>query len=282
MPSNLYHHSIMMIVVFYPLWRPPYCVDRNVHYCSQSKHRDNEHHGLSNRQRLDCLPNRLFRRIEKNTKAPCHWLFTDRWIPRTNGQKSGKCFHLITSTWTDISLDMSNHQIDCDTEQCSIVHITRLIHCVAAIKQTIFKRCRRVQCLLIYFMGQDCLVTEKTLLYTMTSSNGNNFSVTGPLCGEFPNKGQWCGALMLSLICASINGWVNNHEAGGLRRNRAHYDVILMNISHLEQNVSRIIHTPCAWSRFVFGCISPYLAHILQANFADTYYNHLWHQHISF
>ena len=43
-----------------------------------------------------------------------------------------------------------------------------------------------------------------------------------------PHKGQWRGALMFSLICARINGWVNNHEAGDLRRLRAHYDVIVM------------------------------------------------------
>ena len=43
-----------------------------------------------------------------------------------------------------------------------------------------------------------------------------------------PHKGQWCGALMFSLICARINGWVNNREAGDLRRLRAHYDVIVM------------------------------------------------------
>ena len=29
-----------------------------------------------------------------------------------------------------------------------------------------------------------------------------------------PLKGQWRGALMFSLICARINGWVNNGEAG--------------------------------------------------------------------
>ena len=43
-----------------------------------------------------------------------------------------------------------------------------------------------------------------------------------------PHKGQWRGALMFSLICVWINGWVNNGEAGDLRRYRAHYDVILM------------------------------------------------------
>ena len=41
-------------------------------------------------------------------------------------------------------------------------------------------------------------------------------------------KGQWRGTLMFSLICAWINGWVNNREAGDLRRNRAHYDAIVM------------------------------------------------------
>ena len=40
-----------------------------------------------------------------------------------------------------------------------------------------------------------------------------------------PRKGQWRGALMFSLICVWINGWVNNGE---LRRYRAHYDVTVM------------------------------------------------------
>ena len=40
-----------------------------------------------------------------------------------------------------------------------------------------------------------------------------------------PHKGQWRGALMFSLICVCINGWVNNGEAGDLRRHRSHYDV---------------------------------------------------------
>ena len=43
-----------------------------------------------------------------------------------------------------------------------------------------------------------------------------------------PHKGQWRGALMFSLICVWINGWVNNGEAGDLRRYRAHYDVTVM------------------------------------------------------
>ena len=43
-----------------------------------------------------------------------------------------------------------------------------------------------------------------------------------------PHKGQWRRALMFSKICAWINGWVNNRDAGDLRRHRARYDVIVM------------------------------------------------------
>ena len=50
-----------------------------------------------------------------------------------------------------------------------------------------------------------------------------------------PLIGQWRWALMFSLICAWINGWVNNGEAGDLRRHRTHYDVTLMRIENHEQ-----------------------------------------------
>ena len=59
-----------------------------------------------------------------------------------------------------------------------------------------------------------------------------NFPRYWPLCGEWPvnspHKGQWSGAWMLSLICAWINSWVNNREAGDLTRLHAHYDIIVM------------------------------------------------------
>ena len=70
----------------------------------------------------------------------------------------------------------------------------------------------------------------------MTSLIGNIFRVTGPVCGEFighrwipltkaSDAGLWC----FLWSAPWINGWVNNREAGDLRRNRAHYDVIVMN-----------------------------------------------------
>ena len=44
----------------------------------------------------------------------------------------------------------------------------------------------------------------------------------------FPHKGQWRGALVFSLICVWINGWVNNGDVGDLRRHHTHYDVTVM------------------------------------------------------
>ena len=55
-----------------------------------------------------------------------------------------------------------------------------------------------------------------------------------PITGEFPHKGQWRGALKFSMACARINGWVNNREAGDLRRHRAHYDVNVTGWGSLE------------------------------------------------
>ena len=43
-----------------------------------------------------------------------------------------------------------------------------------------------------------------------------------------PHKGKWRGASIFSLICARINGWVNNGEAGDLRHHRAHYGITVV------------------------------------------------------
>ena len=43
------------------------------------------------------------------------------------------------------------------------------------------------------------------------------------------------------LICAGINAWVNNREAGDLRRHRAHYDVIIMGSTKFNKIFGRKI-----------------------------------------
>ena len=63
----------------------------------------------------------------------------------------------------------------------------------------------------------------------VTSSNEDIPRVSGHLCGKFTGD-RWIprtnasegGALMFSLICSWINGWVNIGEAGDSRHHRAH------------------------------------------------------------
>ena len=73
-----------------------------------------------------------------------------------------------------------------------------------------------------------------------------------PVPVNSPHKGQWRGALMFPLIYAWINAWVNNPEAGDLRRNRAHYDVSVMHwmnaasfVKKLRCNLNQIINIFC-------------------------------------
>ena len=66
----------------------------------------------------------------------------------------------------------------------------------------------------------------------MTSSNGNIFRVTGPLCGELTGH-RWITSTKANdaeLIYAWTHGWANNRDAGGLRRHRAGYDVTVMSM----------------------------------------------------
>ena len=73
------------------------------------------------------------------------------------------------------------------------------------------------------------------MMCMMTSSNGNIFRVTGPLCREFTGQ-RWIPCTKASateLWCFLwsapwINRWVKNREAGDLRRYRAHYDLTVM------------------------------------------------------
>ena len=49
-----------------------------------------------------------------------------------------------------------------------------------------------------------------------------------PVIGVFPSQRPVTRSFDISLICAWINGWVNDRDVGDLRRHRANYDVIVM------------------------------------------------------
>ena len=76
--------------------------------------------------------------------------------------------------------------------------------------------------------------SEQISSVMMMSSKWKHF----PRYWSFVHKDQWRGALMFSLIGAWTNHWVNNREAGDLRRHRAHNDVIVI-FTHGTRDIAR-------------------------------------------
>ena len=76
----------------------------------------------------------------------------------------------------------------------------------------LYPRCRH---------ASSCLYIGVLVHITWWRHQMETFSALLALCA---------GNLMFSLIYAWINDWVNNREAGDLRRQRGHYDVIVMTV----------------------------------------------------
>ena len=87
-----------------------------------------------------------------------------------------------------------------------------------------------------------------------TSSNGNIFRVTGPLCGEFTGH-RWIPLKKRPVVRSfdiffdlRLNKRLsNNHEAGDLRRHHAYYDVTVVDIgvgasAYPERNCEPLLH----------------------------------------
>ena len=90
-----------------------------------------------------------------------------------------------------------------------------------------------------------------------------------------PHKGQWRGALMFSLICVWINGWVINREAGDLSRYRAHYDVTVMTPQDSHESEAALYQgaeNSSTWlfsfkkNRLIHGCRCIYFVFIHEHN----------------
>ena len=70
------------------------------------------------------------------------------------------------------------------------------------------------------------LIIERII---MTSSNGNIFRVTGPLCGEFTGPGEFPSQRPVTRsFDVFFDQRMYKREAGDLRRHRGLYDVIVM------------------------------------------------------
>ena len=92
-----------------------------------------------------------------------------------------------------------------------------------------------------------------------------------PVPGEFPTQRPGMRSLMFSLICIWINGWVNNGEAGDLRRHRAHCDVTVM--TWFDVTMGAAWKMALAWSTiFAFNMLrSRQMATIFQATFSNAF-----------
>ena len=79
-------------------------------------------------------------------------------------------------------------------------------------------------------LSEESLIRNHSI---MTSSDGNIFRVTGPLCGEFTGDRWFPSQRPMTRIFDVLwtNNSVNNRDVEYLRRHRAHYDVTVMVIS---------------------------------------------------
>ena len=80
-----------------------------------------------------------------------------------------------------------------------------------------------------------------------------------PVPVNSPHKCQWRGALMFSLICARINGWVNNHKAGDLRCHRGHYCIDVMWLTRIQGFYWPLIGHRPVQAYFTYDTISPFI-----------------------
>ena len=65
-----------------------------------------------------------------------------------------------------------------------------------------------------------------------------------PATGEFPTQRPVTRSFDVFFDLRLINGWINNGEAGDLRRHRTHYDVIVMHESWVINLVSWLLASP--------------------------------------
>ena len=179
--------------------------------------RHNGRDSVSNHQPHDCLLNRLLRRRSKKTSKLC---VTGLCVGNSSG--TGEFPAQRASNAENVSIWLRHH--------VSLISFQERWH-LAYTKTSVY-----------YVNGTDVIIhpasnTFHKVWITWWRHQMETFSALLAICAgnhrstvNSPHKGQWRGALMFYFIWASISGWVNNREAGDLRRHRAHCDVIVMKV----------------------------------------------------
>ena len=99
---------------------------------------------------------------------------------------------------------------------------------VCYIERVIKERGARTWWIQLTNCSDNCLGTVKAWWHHQMETFSALLAICAGNSPDSPHKGQWRVALMFSLICVWINGWVNNREAGDLRLYHAHYDATVM------------------------------------------------------
>ena len=123
-----------------------------------------------------------------------------------------------------------------DTDRSPSVTLSRLLLCFTIIRQILFWNSIKG---LIPFL-EESVVTMRNAwwrhqietFFALLAICGGNSPVTGKSHAQRPVTRSFD---VFFLICAWINGWINNRETGDLRRHRVHYDVIVMARGRMQQ-----------------------------------------------
>ena len=186
--------------------------------------------GVSNHQPYDCLLNRLFRRRSKKTSKLCV-----SGLYAGNSPVTGEFTAQVASDAENVSIWWRHHVL-------ALSHRDRInLHWIISTTLSIsipfsgsvmatFLPQKRTHATIhpknyahgSHFVHDDVIKWKHSPRYWPFVRGSHQPPVNSP------HKGQSHGALIFSLICAPINGWLNNREAGDLRCHRAHYDVPVM------------------------------------------------------
>ena len=147
--------------------------------------------------------------------------------------------HMLTKT-TMYKIEHNNpfsNMISCKLYLMRALHAIHIIQCVSYDMHTAVLGFIILLTVLIGFKESLTHIFQGFFSQVMmTSSNGNIFHVTGPLCGEFTGDRWlphtkasdvelWC---FLWSVPEWTSGCANNRDASDLRCHRAHYDITVM------------------------------------------------------